>query len=99
MVEVVQYFHIPKPCLKDVRFIQFLVILGTPILCPPFIPLLFQIFPKHLIYYYLYINLLTFKKNASKKKHLPLINGKEKTGLLIILPWFSSSQSVYSSTP
>ena len=36
--QIVQYFHIPKPRLKDIRFSQFLVILGTPILCPPFLP-------------------------------------------------------------
>ena len=68
--QIVQYFHIPKPRLKDIRLSQFLVILGS--YSSPILTLIFQIFLKHLIYYYLYINLLTFKKNASKKKHLPI---------------------------
>ena len=66
--QIVQYFHISKPRLKDIRFSQFLVILDTLSLI---LILIFQFFLKHLIYYHLYINLLTFKKNASQKKHLP----------------------------
>ena len=92
--QIVQYFHTPKPRLEDIRFSQLLVSLGTPILSPSLLTLIFQIYLKYLIYYHLYINLLTFKKRIKKEAFfIDLLKIENRP------TEFPSSQSGYSSSP